>query len=177
MGFTIAEAARLAGVSPSAPYNHFRDRDQLLEEIALSGFNDFATALEAARSNPSLTPLQALDAVGRAYLAFARAEPAAFSAMFEAGVSADDNPELRAASERAFFVLMRSVDAVLAQLPDGRRPPTLMVSNHIWSMSHGVATLFGRADPGRRTAPMSAEELLESGVGVYLRGLGVLPSG
>jgi hypothetical protein len=48
-----------------------------------------------------------------------------------------------------------------------------MMALHIWALSHGIASLFGRGDAGRRTLPMSAEELLEAGVLVYLRGLGV----
>ena len=48
----------------------------------------------------------------------------------------------------------------------------LMVALHIWSFSHGIASLFGRGDAGRRKLPMTAEELLEAGVLVYLRGLG-----
>jgi hypothetical protein len=51
-----------------------------------------------------------------------------------------------------------------------------MMALHIWSLSHGVASLFGRGDAGRRKLPMSAEELLEAGVLVYLQGLGLAPS-
>ena len=47
-------------------------------------------------------------------------------------------------------------------LPAGKRPPALMMSLHVWSMAHGIASLFGRGDAGRRSLPMSAEELLES---------------
>jgi hypothetical protein len=43
---------------------------------------------------------------------------------------------------------------------------------HIWSMSHGVASLFGRGDAARRKLPMSPEDLLEAQVLIYLRGLG-----
>jgi hypothetical protein len=39
-------------------------------------------------------------------------------------------------------------------------------------MSHGVASLFGRGDAARRKLPMSAEDLLEAEVLIYLRGLG-----
>jgi hypothetical protein len=49
-----------------------------------------------------------------------------------------------------------------------------MVSLHIWSLSHGIASLFGRGDAGRRTLPMSPEELLEAAVLVYLRGVGLI---
>jgi hypothetical protein len=47
------------------------------------------------------------------------------------------------------------------------------VALHIWAMAHGIASLFGRGDAAKRTLPMSAEELLEAEVLVYLRGLGV----
>ena len=166
MGFTIAEAARLAGVSPSAPYRHFKDRDALVREIARVGYAQFADALEAARRNPTLTPLQALDAVGRAYLAFARDEPAAFAAMFEAGVSLDDDPELRAAADRAYGSLQLAVEAIFLQVPPERRPPIGMVSNHMSGRSPTASPRsFGRADEGRRRAPMTAEDMLEAGVG------------
>ena len=47
-----------------------------------------------------------------------------------------------------------------------------MMALHIWSMSHGVASLFARGDAARRKLPMSAEDLLEAEVLIYLRGLG-----
>lgn len=171
-GFTIAEAARAVGVTPSAMYRHFADRDALLADVALEGFRDFADRLEAAWADPRLTPLQALDALGRAYLAFAAEEPAAFSAMFESGLPVGPGSQLQAQADRAFNALHRAVAAVAAAAPPETRPPTLMAALHIWTLSHGVATLFGR---GARAAPMSAEEMLESAVGVYLRGLGLIP--
>jgi hypothetical protein len=48
----------------------------------------------------------------------------------------------------------------------------MMMALHIWSMSHGVASLFGRGDAARRKLPMSPEDLLEAQVLIYLRGLG-----
>jgi hypothetical protein len=59
-------------------------------------------------------------------------------------------------------------------MPPDRRPPALMMSLHIWALSHGIASLFARGDAGRRTLPMAPEELLEAGVLVYLRGLGLI---
>jgi hypothetical protein len=50
----------------------------------------------------------------------------------------------------------------------------MMMALHIWSMSHGVASLFARGDAARRKLPMSAEDLLEAEVLIYLRGLGFL---
>jgi AcrR family transcriptional regulator len=171
-GFTFAEAARWAGVSPAAPYRHFRDRDELLANVALRGFERFEVVLTRAWDDGRPDALAALDRLGKAYLEFARSEPAYYSAMFEAGIPLSASPELREAGDRAFAVLRAAAEKLCAQMPPAKRPPTLMVALHIWSLSHGVASLFGRGDAARRTLPMSAEELLEAGVLVYLRGLG-----
>ncbi|HLY45572.1 MAG TPA: TetR/AcrR family transcriptional regulator [Stellaceae bacterium] len=173
-GFTFADAARSAGVSPAAPYRHFRDRDALIADIARRGFEQFAARLAAGWSDGRPEPFAAFENVGRAYLAFARDEPAYYSAMFEAGIALDSEPELRLAADRAFAVLRQASEALCAPLPKERRPPALMMSLHVWALSHGVASLFGRGDRGRRALPMTPEELLEAGVLIYLRGLGVL---
>jgi AcrR family transcriptional regulator len=104
-GFTFAEAARWAGVSPAAPYRHFRDRDELMASVALRGFERFEIALARAWDDGRPDIFAALDRLGKAYLEFARAEPAYYSAMFEAGISPATSPELHEAGERAFAVL------------------------------------------------------------------------
>src|SRR6201989_1174242 len=58
-GFTIAEAARLAGVSPGAPYRHFRDAEALLAEVAVRGFDRFAVLLAAAWNDGRPDPIRA----------------------------------------------------------------------------------------------------------------------
>src|SRR5882757_8726107 len=83
-GFTFAEAARSAGVSPAAPYRHFRDRDELLADVALRGFQLFEQALTQAWNEGKPDAFTAFENLGKAYLAFARREPAYYSAMFEA---------------------------------------------------------------------------------------------
>ncbi|GAB0117808.1 TetR/AcrR family transcriptional regulator [Acidisoma sp. 7E03] len=172
--FTIAEAARRAGVSPAAPYRHFRDAEALIAEVALRGFDHLAEVLARAWAEGQPTPLRALEAIGRAYLAFARNEPAFYAAMFEARLDAEQHPGLLSASERAFAVIREAAEAVTLSVPKPQRPPALMVALHIWSMAHGVGALFGRGGSGRRKLPMSAEELLEAGILVYLQGLGLV---
>ena len=172
-GFTFADAARWAGVSPAAPYRHFRDRDELLADVARRGFELFAAALAKAWDDGRPDVMGAFDRLGKAYLAFAKAEPAYYSAMFEAGVALDTDPQLRAASDSAFAVLRAAAERLVVLMPAAARPPALMVALHIWSMTHGIASLFGRGDAARRALPMSPEELLEAAVLIYLRGLGL----
>jgi AcrR family transcriptional regulator len=172
-GFTFADAARMAGVSPAAPYRHFRDRDELLSSIAQRGFEMFESALNAAWEDGRPDTVTAFERVGKAYLKFAREEPAFYSAMFESGLPVDLNPALQAAGERAFGIIRAAAERLAALAPPGvTRPPALMMALHIWSMSHGVASLFARGDGARRKLPMSAEDLLEAEVLIYLRGLG-----
>ncbi|HEX5318375.1 MAG TPA: TetR/AcrR family transcriptional regulator, partial [Stellaceae bacterium] len=100
-GFTFADAARWAGVSSAAPYRHFRDRDALMADVARRGFELFETHLRTAWSEGKPEPFAAFQSLGRAYLGFARDEPAYYSALFEAGVPLASDPGLREASDRA----------------------------------------------------------------------------
>jgi AcrR family transcriptional regulator len=175
-GFTFADAARHAGVSPAAPYRHFRDREQLLRDVARRGFEQFTHELERAWASGTPDAFAAYERLGHAYLSFARTEPAYYSAMFEAGISPDDDPGLRQAADAAFSVLRDASEQICLQLPRDTRPPAMMMALHVWSLAHGISTLFARADGGRRKLPMSAEDLLESAMLIYLRGLGLLAS-
>jgi len=172
-GFTFADAARWAGVSPAAPYRHYRDRDALLADVAQRGFEAFTAALAKAWDDGRPDVHSAFDRLGKAYREFAKREPAYYSAMFEAGVPLDADPKLRETGERAFAVLRDAAERLVALMPAKGRPPALMVALHIWSMTHGVASLFGRGDAARRALPMAPEELLEAAVLIYLRGLGL----
>lgn len=172
-GFTFADAARWAGVSPAAPYRHYRDRDALIADVAQRGFDVFAAVLAQAWDDGRPDPLVAFGRLGKVYLDFARREPAYYSAMFEAGVPVDADPQLREAGERAFAILRGAAEQLVALMPAKGRPPALMVALHIWAMTHGIASLFGRGDAARRSLPMAPDELLEAAFLIYLRGLGL----
>jgi AcrR family transcriptional regulator len=172
-GVTFAEAARWAGVSPAAPYRHFRDRDELLADVARRGFEQFEAALAGAWGSGRPDVFTAFDRIGKAHLQFARSEPAYYYAMFEAGILLESSPELREAGERSFNVLRQATEQLVATMPAQSRPPVLMMALHIWALSHGIASLFGRGDTAGRALPMSAEDLLEAAVLIYLRGLGL----
>jgi AcrR family transcriptional regulator len=160
-------------VSPAAPYRHFRDRDELLIDVARRGFDRFAVTLESAWDGGRPDAFTAFDRLGKAYLQFAKSEPAYYSAMFEAGIPPEASPELQEAGQRAFAVLRTATERLIATMPAQQRPPVLMMTLHIWALSHGIAALFGRGDAARRSFPMSPEDLLEAALLIYLRGLGL----
>ncbi|MDH3235395.1 MAG: TetR/AcrR family transcriptional regulator, partial [Alphaproteobacteria bacterium] len=145
-GFTFAEAARAAGVSPAAPYRHFADRDALMADVARRGFERLEAALTAAWDDGRPNPMTAFNHVGRAYLAFAHDQPAYYAAMFETGLPPDLDPQLAQAGDAAFLAMRTACEAITASMPAGRRPPAMMMSLHIWALAHGIASLFARGD-------------------------------
>jgi AcrR family transcriptional regulator len=174
--FTVAEAARLASVSPAAPYRHFRDAEALMAEVALRGFDRLTQALTTAWNSGQPDPVTAFERMGKAYLAFARTDPAYYAAMFDSRISTDSHPDLAAANDRAFSVLRDAAERLATTYPKDRRPPAMMIALHVWAMSHGIVSLFVRPDPGRRKLPMAPEDLLDAGVLLYLQGLGLPPA-
>jgi hypothetical protein len=119
--------------------------------------------------------MTAFERTGKAYLAFARNEPSYYSAMFEAGVPLEASPELTAAGDRAFAVI-RAASERTNRAGAARKASAGADDGAAYLVDvarHRVAVR--RGDAGRRKLPMSAEELLEAGVLVYLRGLGLGP--
>ncbi|MCB1473004.1 MAG: TetR/AcrR family transcriptional regulator [Rhodobiaceae bacterium] len=171
-GVTLAEAARMAGVSAAAPYRHFKDREALMAAVAAEGYAKFADALETAWGDGGPDCFKGLERIGRAYLAFAREEPALYAAMFESSVAVASDSALLIQADRAFDVLQRACDLVHETLPADRRAPARMIALHVWALAHGIASLFARGDAGRRPIPVPPEDLLEAGVLIYLSGLG-----
>ncbi|SMX31311.1 TetR/AcrR family transcriptional regulator [Octadecabacter ascidiaceicola] len=172
-GFTLSEAAREAGVTPAAVYRHFEGREDLIAEAARQGYEIFADLMEYAYGKGQPSALASFEATGRAYLAFARKYPGHYVAMFESGISIQRTPKLNDVATRAMGVLEKAAEELSMHIPEEKRPPPQMFSAHIWAMSHGVVELFARGSPGTKS-PFPPEDLLETGIGVYLRGLGLV---
>lgn len=138
-GFTLAEAAKLVGVTAAAPYRHFADRNELIGELARRGFELFAERLAGAWDEGRPEARTALKRMGRAYLSFATAEPGLYAAMFNAA-KMRDRPFACAAADKAFDGLCRAAAAVLGGTSvspaDVRR-----LAFEIWALSHGTAML------------------------------------
>jgi AcrR family transcriptional regulator len=172
-GFTLSEAAKAADVTPAAVYRHFAGREDLIAEVARQGFLIFADLMDYAYDNGRPSALAAFEATGRAYLAFARKYPGHYIAMFESGLAPANHPELAQVSAKARAVLEKAAARLSEHLPADRRPPATMFSSHVWAMSHGVVELYLRGNGAQ--SPFQPEDLLEAGIGIYLRGLGLIP--
>lgn len=132
--------ARAVGVSQAAPYNHFPSKEHLLAALATLGFNELTdTQTAAARGNDSAA---SMDAIGRAYVRFARQNPQLYRLMF-GGLIADwsQHEEAAAAKRRCF----EPVQEVLATQLRARRQYTRATAEvaaiAAWSLVHGLAML------------------------------------
>ena len=136
---SLREAARRAGVSATAPYRHFADKEALLAALATRGFEQFGAALDEAARDAS----DPLAAMGLAYVRFALARPGRFRLMFGPGIDRSQFPELQAAAARAFERLVAGVEANPrpGREPDaGRNARTGAIA--AWALVHGLAQLF-----------------------------------
>ncbi|MFC8717715.1 TetR/AcrR family transcriptional regulator [Kitasatospora sp. NPDC057198] len=129
---SLRAVARRAGVSATAPYRHFADRDALLSAVAAQGYRDLAARLAAA--GPAPRDAAALADVAAAYVRFATDRPALFRVMFAEPCDPAD-PE-RAAATAAMWEYVHGI--VRGAFPGADPGPT---ATAVWGLVHGLAFL------------------------------------
>ena len=160
-GFTMAEAARRAGVSVAAPYRHFADREALVTAVSDAALARLATAIDeqiaaiAAGDAENVARAQ-LRAVGTGYVGFARDNPGLFRAAFSVptDLSNPGLPQRSGTSGRSPFVLLGdALDEFVASgiMPLHRRPQAEFLA---WSAVHGLSMLV--IDGPLRALPRAA---------------------
>ena len=166
---TLRGVGSRLGVSRTALYRHFDDKEALLARVAAEGFKAFHDALAAATARARASHADPMRAMSAAYIHFARVNPSHYQTMFS-GVLTDwtGYPDLRRHAEAAFNVLL---DAVRAGQQEGRIGPgnPVELAEITWAMSHGIATL-GMARQLQRT-PTPLEGLAALGWRILARGL------
>lgn len=142
---SLREAARRAGVSPTASYRHFVDKEALLGALAARGFDAFAQAMSRSAkraADPARTARAAVDpytAMGLAYVRFAVARPGMFRLMFGPHVAdRSRSPELMAAVQRATAVL----NGGIASRADKQTGDEAITALRSWAQVHGLAMLI-----------------------------------
>lgn len=138
-GFSIAEAARRAGVSTAAPYKHFADRDEILRAVAASAMDQLRRDMAAAAAAHPPGSLEAVAAIGQAYVAFARAQPGAFRLAFGLTEGHEADPLLRETGECCYAVVEEAVSAYAGH-PVGS-DAVRRASYFLWCFVHGHSFL------------------------------------
>jgi AcrR family transcriptional regulator len=132
-----ASIARRAGVSPTALYLQFPDRDTLVTAAVDAGFETFNAELTAAAAVPG-TPEERLTAMGLAYLAFSEQRPALYAILFSARRPVVDKAPLDVDRDEAFAGL---VALLRLRNPSLDADAASELAILIWSSLHGYAML------------------------------------
>jgi AcrR family transcriptional regulator len=137
--FSLADACRLAGVSTAAPYKHFRDKDQILQDIVKRGFDALSERSIAACKAAGEGTLAGILALGEEYLRFARTDTAVFRLMFghNAAVKNVDDVTVRG---RACFTNVTEQVALYCHR-NGVGGDARMIALALWTFVHGAASL------------------------------------
>lgn len=167
---SLREIAREAGVSHAAPYHHFEDREALLAEVAVGGFEALGAALRTGASgDKGASRLAALQGAGVAYVTFAVGDPQVYRLMFGGLLSERDRyPALEAASEGAFGVLLDLLGSGGGAAESKAFNPVALAT---WSTVHGLASLMIEGLLTEETESISIEEVAQQVTLVLGRGL------
>ena len=140
---SLRALARKAGVSQTAPYRHFEDKEALIVELKTEGMRMLGDGMWDMIETEK-DPLVRLQKIGLKYIKFAEDYPAHFKVMFEYELS-DYNKycDLRAESDNTFKCLQNTVDDCLA-LPNARKVDPMVAQFGLWAENHIIMVIFGR---------------------------------
>ncbi len=134
---SLRDIARKVGVSATALYRHFPDKDALMGAIASRGFEMLADAQREAMAG--LDPLAAFIASGRAYVRFAIAKPSLFRMIFSCAL-AQTHPFETAPEDSAAGLLTRNIASLVGDDVDAEA--RLVAAMRAWANVHGLAMLI-----------------------------------
>ncbi len=138
---SLRALARKAGVSQTAPYRHFEDKEALIAVLKEEGMRKLSAGMqELMETEPD--PLERLHKLGTKYVEFAEIFPAHFKVMFEYDLcDYEKYSALHKVSDNSFQYLQETVDECLA-LPDARKIDPSVAQFGAWSMVHGLSVLL-----------------------------------
>lgn len=139
---SLRALARSVGVSQTAPYRHFSDKNALLAALATQGYHDLLDDLRSAEKSADDTPDEQLLAVAHAYVSFASNNPDLFKLMFGSSVQpSDKHPELREVSRQTYQLVSDLLQRGVEQGIYKKLDDIAYLTNAAWSGIHGLATL------------------------------------
>ncbi|AGS66888.1 TetR family transcriptional regulator [Streptomyces collinus Tu 365] len=162
---SLRELARDLGVSHAAPSRHFRDKQALLDALALTGFERLAVALEGAHGRAGASFAQRLDVIVRAYVDFALENAALLDLMYSIKHDPEASEALRAAAERWSALLVSGIEEGQRQ-GEVREGPLERVGVPVFAVLHGYAGLVTAG----MLPPEAAEHGLDEVIAFALRG-------
>ncbi|MEM8539330.1 MAG: TetR/AcrR family transcriptional regulator [Pseudomonadota bacterium] len=143
--FSIAEAARKAGVSSAAPYRHFKDKPQILKALVLETMGGMAARMQEAIAPYPVGSIERVNALGACYIRFAREHPGMFRLVFGISESHDGDEDLGGRGQQVFGIVIKAVADYLGV--DAESEEATRRAYMLWTVVHGHSwlTIDGKA--------------------------------
>jgi len=140
---SLRAVAREAGVSPAAPYHHFKDKDQLLDAVAHEGWTALDAALATARAEAK-NARDRLTSIGVAYVCFARDNPALYRVMYDTARDREALPgDMATIDKDSAYCKVRDT-LIEAGGVDPKDPIDIeLATTAAWCSAHGLAEMSG----------------------------------
>ena len=141
-GLSLRKVARKVGVSHTAPYNHFSDKQGLLAAISTAGHEHLHQLLLDTFEKSKTQSSDIIFDIAWAYLQFGLANPAKFKLMFSGALEEERaHPDFVAISQKtiALFEEIIVFCQSKGQLPEGR---VASIAIKLWSLVHGFTYLM-----------------------------------
>ncbi len=167
--FTMADAARRAGVSAAAPYRHFSDRNELLEAVSELYFIGLGEAAEATREAWPEGSREAIIALGQMYARYVLSR----GGFYNLAWSWEQHPRASQDGEAdrpGFNTFVGAVEAWCAHRGLLRADP-LDLAIKLWGLAHGLAVLKMNGQLAQTMPGAQVEEMLTSGANAFLDGV------
>ncbi len=167
---SVSKACRMAGVSTAAPYKHFADRNDILRSLCDIGFDELRDTMHASRAVVAEPGAERIAEIGKAYVAFAAANPGLFRVMFgmKRELSDPDDPESSLEAKECFQVVIADVGEASGLGPGSE--PAMRLAIMLWTFVHGVATLLIDGDYEVTEVPVNTDALIEAAARGLLQG-------
>ena len=137
---SLRAVAREAGVSPAAPYHHFKDKAELLDAVAQEGWDVLSGLMSEAKNGAE--GLHQLTALGIAYVCFARDNPALYRVMYDAARDKEALPMDVQENKDSAYCMVR--DTMIEHGADPNDEIHLeLASAAAWCGAHGLAEMAG----------------------------------
>ena len=165
---SLRAVAREAGVSPAAPYHHFKDKDELMFAIAKEGFAQLKVAISAAAKKVE-DPRDKMSQIGLAYVYFAQSHPALYRVMYDCARAGDSMPDHEDHQDGAFEIVREALHKAGGNHVS--ETDVHLAAIAAWCAAHGLAEMSGFAQFQNIKAELGGEEAFLRGVldhlGIY----------
>ncbi len=157
--FSIAEAARTAGVSSAAPYRHFQDKPEILKALVLDEMDTMAANMRLVMQPHPPASIERIEALGYSYIQFAREHPGLFRLVFGISESHEGDCELEDKGHSVSIVIEAVADYLGISPMDEE---ATRIAYLLWTIVHGHSWLIIDGKAKQQKLDIDEKKLLET---------------